>query len=397
MNAGTLRSSDPLYVLGISALYHDAAAAIVRNGRVVAAAQEERFTRRKHDPRFPVHAIQYCLEEARIEPEALSAAVFYDNPVLSLDRIMRTLVHAGAGGLESWLAAAPGWLSRKLFMERLIRKELHAQVPVLICEHHFSHAASAFYVSSFEEAAILTIDGVGEWATTALGVGEGARVRILKDIRFPHSLGLLYSAFTHFCGFKVNSGEYKLMGLAPYGKPIHADLIRQELIDIKEDGSFRLNMKYFAYTHSRQMTNEAFADLFGGPARQPESRIGRREMDMAASIQQVTEEVVLKLARHLRQITGKANLCLAGGVALNCVANGKLLRQGIFDRLWVQPAAGDAGGAIGAALMATHAHFGLPRPAPEPDRDGMQGAFLGPRFANNEIKAFLESREYPFI
>jgi carbamoyltransferase len=396
MIAGNHPKSEPIYVLGVSALYHDAAAATTCDGELVAAAQEERFTRKKHDPRFPVHAIQYCLEAAQIEADALQAVAFYDNPVLSLDRIVRTLAQAGKQGMEGWLVAAPGWLSRKLFIERLVREELGTPVPLLFSEHHFSHAASAFYPSPFEEAAVLTIDGVGEWATTTLGLGRGNDLRILKEIHFPHSLGLLYSTFTHFCGFKVNSGEYKLMGLAPYGKPVWADQIRRELIDIKEDGSFQLNMKYFAYTSSRQMSAPAFADLFGGPARQPESRITRREMDLAASIQAVTEEVVLKLCRHLKELTGKTNLCLAGGVALNCVANGKVLRAGIFDRLWVQPAAGDAGGAVGAALMATHGYFGVPRPPVNPDADGMHGSFLGPAFSNAEVRAFLNDHQYPY-
>jgi carbamoyltransferase len=396
MIAGNPSKSEPVYVLGISALYHDAAAALLRDGEVIAAAQEERFSRKKHDPRFPVHAIQYCLEAGQIEAADLAAVAFYDNPVLSLDRILRTLAHAGRPGMEGWLAAAPGWLSRKLFIERMVHEELGAPVPVLFSEHHFSHAASAFYVSPFEEAAVLTIDGVGEWATTTLGVGRGSDLRILKEIHFPHSLGLLYSTFTHFCGFKVNSGEYKLMGLAPYGKPVWADQVRRELIDIKDDGSFRLNMKYFAYTRSRQMASPAFADLFGGPARQPESRITRREMDLAASIQVVTEEVVLKLCRHLKALTGLTNLCLAGGVALNCVVNGKVLREQVFDHLWVQPAAGDAGGALGAALMATHSYFGLPRPTPDPDADRMQGSFLGPAFSNAEIRAFLNDHQYPY-
>ena len=396
MIAGNPSKSEPVYVLGVSALYHDAAAALTRDGAVLAAAQEERFTRKKHDPRFPVHAIQYCLEAGQIEASDLRAVAFYDNPVLSLDRIVRTLAQAGKPGMEGWLAAAPGWLSRKLFIERLVHEELGTRVPVLFSEHHFSHAASAFYVSPFEEAAVLTIDGVGEWATTALGLGRGNDLHIIKEIHFPHSLGLLYSTFTHFCGFKVNSGEYKLMGLAPYGQPVYADLIRRELIDIKDDGSFRLNMKYLAYTRSRQMSNGAFAALFGGPARQPESRITRREMDLAASIQVVTEEVVLKLCRHLKQLTGQSNLCLAGGVALNCVANGKLLRERVFDHIWVQPAAGDAGGSLGAALMATHVYCGVPRPPVEAHGDGMQGSFLGPAFSNAEVQAFLNDHQYPY-
>lgn len=391
--------SRPLYVLGISAFYHDAAACVTKDGEIIAAAQEERFTRKKHDPRFPVHAMASCLGEADIEPEDLAAVIFYDNPALSFDRVMRTFAASGRGGLESFVKGIPGWLSGKFFVERLVREELKLpeHIPVLFDEHHFSHAASAFYPSPFEEAAILTIDGVGEWATTTLGVGEGSDLRLLKEIRFPHSLGLLYSAFTYFCGFKVNSGEYKLMGLAPYGEPKYADRIRDHLIEVKPDGSFRLNLKYFEYTRTmRRLTNDDFSELFGGPPREPESRITRREMDLAASIQQVTEEVVMRLCRHLRELTGKPNLCLAGGVALNCVANGKILQEGIFERMWIQPAAGDAGGAVGAALHATHGYFGHPRPKADPERDRQKGSYLGPRFSMDEVKAFLDHREYPY-
>jgi carbamoyltransferase len=384
------------YVLGISAFYHDSAAALVRDGEIVAAAQEERFSRKKHDPRFPGNAINYCLEEAEIEPERLEAIVFYDNPVLTLDRVLTTLASVGERGLESWVQGAPGWLGVRLFVEELIAKELGTCLPVLFAEHHLSHAASAFYPSPFEEAAVLTIDGVGEWATTTLGAGDREGVRIEKEIRFPHSIGLLYSAFTQFCGFKVNSGEYKLMGLAPYGKPIYSDLIRSELIDVKEDGSFRLNLRYFGYLDSLSMTNEAFHDLFGGTPREPESRITRREMDIAASIQEVTEEVVLRIARHLRESTGLPNLCMAGGVALNCVANGKLLRERIFDGLWIQPAAGDAGGALGAALLASHQALGVARPPVDPERDRQSGSYLGPSFSNEEVRAFLDYYEYPY-
>src|SRR5262245_41165676 len=356
---------EPVHVLGISAFYHDSAAALVRDGEIVAAVQEERFSRKKHDPRFPVNAIHSCLESAQLDPRDLAAVAFYDNPVLSLDRILRTLVVAGNDGLPTWLRSAPSWLSGNLAVERLVKDELKADLPVLFSEHHFSHAASAFYPSPFAEAAVLTLDGVGEWATTTLGTGRGNDVEISQEIHFPHSLGLLYSAFTQFCGFKVNSGEYKLMGLAPYGKPIYADRIRGELIDLKPDGSFRLNLDYFGYLNSLSMTNAAFAELFGGPARPLESRITRREMDLAASIQAVTEEVMRRLCRHLRESTGLSDLCLAGGVALNCVANGKMLREGLFDRIWIQPAAGDAGGALGAALMVSHAYFGVPRPRPD--------------------------------
>jgi carbamoyltransferase len=393
---------NPIYVIGISAFYHDSAAAIIRDGEIIAAAQEERFTRKKHDPRFPVNAIQYCLEAAQIEPTDLAAICFYDNPALSLDRIIRTLIAAGNDGLSSWLNAAPSWLNKKLFVERQVREELKVNVPVLFSEHHFSHAASAFYPSPFAEAAVLTVDGVGEWATTTLGVGNGSDLQILEEIYFPHSLGLLYSAFTQFCGFKVNTGEYKLMGLAPYGKPIYADIIYKNLIDIKEDGSFKLNLDYFGYINSECMTNAKFASLFGGDARAPESRISRREMDLAASIQHVTEDIMIKLCRHLRGLSDKPNLCLAGGVALNCVANGKILREGIFEKIWIQPAAGDAGGAIGAAQMVSHVYFNIPRfrniSPLKGDRsdDYQKGSYLGPSFSNPEIKAYLCYNHFPF-
>ena len=388
--------SRPHYVLGLSAFYHDSAAALVKGGEIIAAAQEERFSRKKHDPRFPGHAINYCLEEAGIEAEELSAVVFYDNPVLSLDRIVHTLSQSGKAGLGAWLTGAPGWMAVKLFVERLVQQELGVNLPTLFVEHHLSHAASAFYPSPFEEAAVLTLDGVGEWATTTLCKGTNDEIQILEEIEFPHSLGLLYSAFTQYTGFKVNSGEYKLMGLAPYGKPIHADKIMSELIDVKPDGSFRLNLEYFGYLDGQTMTNARFHDLFGGPPREPESRIGRREMDLAASIQKVTEDVVMKIAVHMREITGSKNLCLAGGVALNCVANGKLLREKIFDRIWIQPAAGDAGGALGAALLGAHQYFRVPRPPVNPKQDRMNGSYLGPRFSNEEVRAFLDYYGYPY-
>ncbi len=384
------------HVLGISAFYHDAAAALVRNGEIVAAAQEERFSRKKHDPRFPGHAINYCLEQAELEAEDLSAVVFYDNPLLSLDRIVHTLSQAGDRGLPAWLAGAPGWMAVKLHVERLVRQELGWDVPVLFVEHHLSHAASAFYPSPFEEAAVLTLDGVGEWATTTLGRGDTDQLQITKEIDFPHSLGLLYSAFTQFCGFKVNSGEYKLMGLAPYGKPVYADRIRRELIDVKPDGSFRLNLDYFGWLEGQSMTNERFGEFVGGPPREPKSRVTRREMDLAASIQKVTEDVVLLIAKHLRKETGSRNLCLAGGVALNCVANGRLLRERVFEQIWIQPAAGDAGGALGAALLGAHQYFEVPRPPVVPGRDRMKGAYLGPRYGNAEIRAFLDYYGYPY-
>jgi carbamoyltransferase len=385
----------PIYVLGISAFYHDSAAAMVRDGEIVAAVQEERFTRRKHDPRFPTNAIDYCLEAAQLDRRDLDAIAFYDNPALSLDRIIRTLVVAGRDGLPTWLRSAPSWLSGNLAVERLVREQLKADIPVLFSEHHFSHAASAFYPSPFDQAAVLTVDGVGEWATTTLGAGSGNDVAIHKEIHFPHSLGLLYSAFTQFCGFKVNSGEYKLMGLAPYGKPVYDDVIRDKLIDVKPDGSFRLNMDYFGYLNSQSMNNTAFAALFGGPAREPEGRITRREMDLAASVQAVTEEVMIRLCRTVRGITGMRHLCLAGGVALNCVANGKVAREGLFDRIWIQPAAGDAGGSLGAALMVSHAYFDVPRPRPDGAHDRQKGSFLGPAYSDAEVKAFLSYHNYP--
>jgi len=386
----------PLYVLGISAFYHDSAACLTRDGQIVAAAQEERFSRRKHDPRFPAHAVNYCLEEAQLEASKLAAVVFYDNPALSLDRIMHTLLRAGEKGMEMWLRGAPAWMNAKLFVHRLIRQHLGAEVPVLFSEHHFSHAASAFYPSPFQRAAVITIDGVGEWATTTIGVGDGDDLQILKEIHFPHSVGLLYSAFTYYCGFKVNSGEYKLMGLAPYGRPVYADLIRDKLVRVKPDGSFQLNLEYFGYTDSMRMINSKFEALFGGPPRQRESRITRREMDLAASVQLVTEQIIFGLARHARDLTGASNLCLAGGVALNCVANGKLLRDGMFERIWIQPAAGDAGGSLGCALLATHRYFGKPRPAVDPLCDRQHGSFLGPAFGNAEVQAFLDYHEYPY-
>ncbi len=383
-------------VLGISAFYHDSAAAIVRDGQIVAAAQEERFSRKKHDPRFPRHAVNYCLEEAFIEPDELDAVVFYDHSLLTFDRVIKSLLSVAPRGEEQWLKAAPSVLGVKTYIADYIRDALKRDVKVLFTEHHLSHAASAFYPSPFAMAAILTMDGVGEWATTTIGIGDGQAVRLLKEIRYPHSLGLLYSALTYYCGFKVNSGEYKLMGLAPYGAPRYADTIRRQLIDIKPDGSFRLNTDYFGYLDTNVMTNERFCELFGGPPRKPESRITRREMDLAASIQKVTEEAVLALARHARQITGCRDLALAGGVALNCVANGVLLRERVFDRLWIQPAAGDAGGSLGAALLASHMKFGVPRKMHPAGRDTQQGSYLGPAYSSGEIRAFLDRSGYPY-
>ena len=387
--------SNPRYILGLSALYHDSAAALIRNGEVIAAAQEERFTRVKHDRRFPVNAINYCLEEGMVEPDELDCVVFYDDPVLTTDRILRTLAQTGEKGLNQWLKSAPGLLGAKLRVPQLVAAELGTDVPVLFTEHHQSHAASAFFPSPFDNAAVLTIDGVGEWATTTLGYGEANRLRIDQDIHFPHSLGLLYSAFTAFTGFKVNSGEYKLMGLAPYGDPIHAQTIRDHLIEVKDDGSFRLNLDYFGYLDGEGMTNDRFAALFGGPARVAESKITKREMDLAASIQVVTEEIVHKIAAHLKARTGAANLCLAGGVALNCVSNGKLLASGLYDNIWIQPAAGDAGGALGAALLVAHHKYDTPRAPATPGRDRQKGSYLGPTVTNEEIEAYLDFNSYP--
>ena len=383
-------------ILGISAFYHDSAAAITRGGEIIAAAQEERFSRKKHDPRFPSNAINYCLSEAFIEPDELDAVVFYDHPLLTLDRVLRTIIATAPNSRAQWQKAGRSILGSKMFIEEYIRKTLGASPKLFFAEHHASHAASAFFPSPYEKAAILTFDGVGEWATTTLGIGEGNRIKILKEIDFPHSLGLLYSAFTYFCGFKVNSGEYKLMGLAPYGKPVFADSIRNNLIDIKDDGSFRLNMDFFGYLDSDRMTNKKFDSLFEGPARSPESRITRREMDLAASIQKVSEEIVLKVARYLRDLTGMSDLVMAGGVALNCVANGLLLRERIFDRIWIQPAAGDAGGSVGGALLAVYHHFGVERDVSKNDSDSQAGSLLGPAFSSAQVRAFLDRGEHQY-
>lgn len=383
-------------ILGISAFYHDSAAAIVRGGEIIAAAQEERFSRKKHDPRFPRHAINYCLGEAFIEADELDAVVFYDHPLLTLDRVLKSILSKTPQTEDQWLKASRSILGTKLFVEKYIHDMLKTDVKVYFTEHHASHAASAFYPSPFEEAAILTFDGVGEWATTTLGFGEGERMKLLKEIDYPHSLGLLYSAFTYFTGFKVNSGEYKLMGLAPYGEPVYADAIRKNLIDVKDDGSFRLNMEFFGYLDSDKMTNEKFAAAFGGPARAPESAITRREMNLAASVQKVTEEIVLKTGGYLRDLTGKKNIVMAGGVALNCVANGLLQREKIFDRVWIQPAAGDAGGALGGALLAAYQTFGEKRVFNPTGRDTQQGTYLGPRFSSNEVRAFLDRKSFPY-
>ncbi|MDA2936688.1 hypothetical protein MYX75_00275 [Acidobacteria bacterium AH-259-A15] len=381
-------------IMGVSCFYHDAAAALAVNGKIVAAAQQERFSRVKHDPRFPIHAALYCLEEARLSPEELDLVVFYDKLLLTFDRLLSTYFHVAPRGVRSWIQAIPRWLSGKLFLPDLIRERLHYAGDVLFCPHHLAHAASAFYPSPFESAAILTIDGVGEWATSTIGYGEGNRITLVRELRFPDSLGLLYSAFTYFCGFKVNSGEYKLMGLAPYGEPKYLKEISQ-LAHVFEDGSIRLNMDYFGYLDRLEMINHRFAKLFGGSPRKPESAITRREMDLAASIQKFTEEVVVKMARFAHRETGARNLCLAGGVALNCVANGVLLREQLFRRIWIQPAAGDAGGALGAALLGYHGYHNSRRMITT-DGDGQKGSYLGPSFSRDEIRAYLDSEGFPY-
>jgi carbamoyltransferase len=381
-------------ILGISAFYHDSAAALVRDGEIVAAAQEERFTRKKHDASFPRHAIEYCLAEGGVNSSELDYAVFYDKPFLKFERLIETYLAFAPRGFASFGMAMPLWTREKLFQKDLLRRELKTLVPgfdsakrLLFTEHHLSHAAAAFFPSPFEEALILTMDGVGEWATTSAALGLGNRIEIIREIHFPHSLGLLYSAFTYYCGFRVNSGEYKLMGLAPYGTPRYADVIREHLIDVKPDGSFRLDMSYFNYCAGLAMTNARFDALFGGPPRQPEDKLTQRYKDVAASIQAVLEDVILKMARALRKDTGARNLCLAGGVALNCVANGRLLREAGFDEIWIQPAAGDAGCAIGAALAAYHGYLGEPRGDSGTDR--MKGSLLGPAFSQTEIENCL--------
>ncbi|MCK4727694.1 MAG: hypothetical protein KAT27_02115, partial [Desulfobacterales bacterium] len=384
-----------MHILGISCFYHDSAACIIRDGNILAAVQEERFTRKKHDPRFPKNAIKYCLEEAGITIQDLDYVVFYDKPFLSFERILMSYLTVAPKGLRSWLEAMPLWLGQKLYIPKVIQRETGYEGAVFFTEHHEAHAASAFYPSPFDEAAILTIDGVGEWATASYGFGKGKEITLLKELHFPDSLGLLYSAFTYFTGFRVNSGEYKLMGLAPYGVPRHKDLILSELVDLKEDGSIRLNLSYFGFLSTLRMTNKRFSKLFGGPPRKPETQITQREMDIAASIQAVTEEVVLRMVSHVYKETNHKNLCLAGGVALNCVANGRVLREGPFEDIWIQPAAGDAGGALGAALSVWHRYLGNERPNPN-GCDSQQGSYLGPSFSNRAVKEFLESKGYPY-
>lgn len=381
-------------ILGISAFYHDSAACLIRDGEIVAAAQEERFTRKKHDHRFPRHAINYCLREGRISAQELSYVSFYEKPFLKFERLLDTYLAYAPAGIHSFIKAMPLWLKEKLWIKEYLRQELDFKGEILFPEHHESHAASAFFPSPFQEAAFLTIDGVGEWTTTSYGIGKGNHISILADIKFPHSLGMLYSAFTYYTGFKVNSGEYKVMGLAPYGEPKYKKAILSNLIDIKDDGSFRLNMDYFNYCAGLTMTSEKFDRLFGAPPRRPESPLTQKEMDLARSVQEVTEEVIVRMARHIRKETGLRKLCLAGGVALNCVANGKVLKEKIFEDLWIQPASGDAGGALGSAFLVWHEYLEKPRPAVE-SLDRQQGSYLGPEFKDEEIEKFLNENKLP--
>ena len=387
-----------MYILGISAFYHDSAACLLKDGEIIAAAQEERFTRKKHDAGFPHHAILYCLKEASIAAKDVDSVVFYEKPFVKFERLLETYLAFAPKGFISFAKAMPVWIKDKLFQKSALIKELRSTLDVsvgwrermLFSEHHLSHAASAYYPSPFDSAAVLTLDGVGEWTTTSLAIGKGSDLKVVKEIHFPHSLGLLYSAFTYYTGFKVNSGEYKVMGLAPYGEPRYADLIREKLITVADDGSFQLDMSYFDYATGLTMTNKKFDALFGGPPRTSETELTQREMDLAASIQKVTEDIVLQLASGIAKETGERNLCLAGGVALNCVANGLLLREKIFDNIWVQPAAGDAGGALGAALSTWYLHHNKDR-VTATDRDAMKGAYLGPEFTDNEIEAELRA------
>ena len=385
-----------MYILGISAFYHDSAACLLKNGEIVAAAQEERFTRKKHDAGFPHYSIQYCLKEAGIPASQIDNVVFYEKPFLKFERLLETYLAFSPKGYTSFAKAMPLWIKDKLFQKSALIKELKSTLSkdinwrerLLFSEHHLSHAASAYFPSPFESAAVLTLDGVGEWTTTSLAIGKGSNLKVIKEIHFPHSLGLLYSAFTYYTGFKVNSGEYKVMGLAPYGDPRYADLITEKLITIAEDGSFQLDMSYFDYATGLTMTNKKFDALFGGPPRKPETELTQREMDLAASIQKVTEDIVVELAQGIAKETGERNLCLAGGVALNCVVNGIILRRKIFDNIWIQPAAGDAGGALGAALSTWYLHHSKERVASR-ERDAMKGAYLGPEFTDAEVEAEL--------
>lgn len=384
-----------MYILGISAYYHDSAACLIKDGEILAAAQEERFTRKKHDSRFPKSAVEYCLKEAKISVKDLGYVAFYDKPFVKFERILETYLAYAPFGIKSFIKAIPLWIKKKLWMKELIKKELEFNGTIIFPEHHESHAASAFFPSPFREAAILTMDGVGEWTTASFGEGKDNLIALKAEIKFPHSLGLLYSAFTYYTGFRVNSGEYKVMGLAPYGEPKYKDLILKELIDLKPDGSFKLNMKYFNYCAGLTMTNKRFDKLFGGPPRKQESKLTQRHMDLARSVQEVTEEVMLRIARHVREVTGKENLVLAGGVALNCVGNGRILREGPFKKIWIQPAAGDAGGALGAALFTWYQYLGNARKA-DGENDLQKASFLGPRYTSGEIVEFLEKKNVPY-
>jgi len=393
------------FIVGISAFYHDSAACVLRDGEIVAAAQEERFTRKKHDPGFPHEALRYCLREAGITLREVQAVTFYDKPLLKFERLLETYLAFAPRGLQSFLAAMPVWLKEKLFLKTLLQKELvaheegmtKAALPALLfSEHHESHAASAFFASPYERAVVLCMDGVGEWATSSAWLGEGNSLKPLWEIPFPHSLGLLYSAFTYYTGFKVNSGEYKVMGLAPYGEPKYVKAIYDHLIDLKPDGTFRMNMEYFDYCTGLTMTSRKFDGIFGGPPRKAESQLGQREMDLARSVQEVTEEVMLRLSRTLHRETGVDHMCLAGGVALNCVGNGRILREGPFKGLWIQPAAGDAGGALGAALTTWYQYEGQPRQS-NGREDKMRGSYLGPSFTNDEIEAYLQGSAIPYM
>jgi len=382
-------------ILGISAFYHDSAACLVVDGKIIAAAQEERFTRKKHDLSFPQHAIDYCLAEGALQKSDLDLVAFYEKPFQKFDRLLSTYLSYAPKGLASFIKAMPLWLKQKLWIKDFLAEALEFDGKIIFPEHHESHAASAFFPSPFSEAAFLTIDGVGEWTTSSFGIGRGSQIKIMSELRFPHSLGLLYTAFTYFTGFRVNSGEYKLMGLAPYGEPEFVETIKDHLIDLKPDGSFKLEMKYFNFAAGLSMTNKHFARLFGGPARKPESEITQREMNIARSIQVVTEDILLKMVHHVHHQTKQKNLVLAGGVALNCVGNGRILREGPFENIWVQPAAGDAGGALGAALFTWHQYLGNEKIA-SGSRDMQKGSYLGPSFSNDQIKLFLDSRKIQY-
>ena len=389
------RNDSLMKILGISCFYHDSAAALVVDGNIIAAAQEERFTRVKHDASFPMRAIEFCLKTAGITADQLDHVVFYEKPLIKFDRLLESYLAYAPLGISQFMQAIPVWLKEKLWIPDIIEKKLSFKGAILFVPHHESHAASAFYPSPFSQSAFLTMDGVGEWDTASFGIGHGNQIEVIASERFPHSLGLLYSAFTYYAGFRVNSGEYKLMGLAPYGTPAYAGKIFDELIDLKEDGSFKLNMKYFAYCYGLRMVNARFEALFGGPARKPEASIEQRHMDIAASIQKVTEEIVLRMSRHIHKVTGLNNLCLAGGVALNCVSNGRLLREGSFKNVWIQPASGDAGGALGAALAVWYKYCGNKRFAAQ-DQDSQKGSLLGPSYSDNETEAFLKNNRIPY-